>query len=192
MSQAEVWILDGWLGSPWRLQPLARHLNRAGLPCRLWDYDSSGRSSFQSLATDLAFALKDGTAPIRLVGFSMGGIVIRTALLEHPQLPVHRAVFLNSPHQGTLWAHLGYHPALRDLRPNTPFLQALNRQPLPIPHLNVWCPGDTVVVPSHRSRLPGATRERLCLPPIHPWPLLSPNLHREVASFLQTENAAFS
>src|SRR5690606_31218862 len=99
-------LLDGWLGSSWRLEPMRRHLEPVSGPARIWHYDTSGRKALDEIASGLLDHLKELNQPVHLVGFSMGGIVIREALRQQPDLSVISAAFLHSPHQGTVLARL--------------------------------------------------------------------------------------
>lgn len=188
MKECTTWLLDGWLGSPWRLSRMQHNLSRTPGSCRIWNYDTSGGSSLETLARSLSVDLSASPVPVHLVGFSMGGIIIREALRQNPTLPVRRIVCLNSPHHGTAPALLLSRPALKELRPGSPFLQRLNSQPCPVPFLNVWCPGDLVVIPGWNARHPEADEEICSWMPAHAWPLLSADLQRTIASFLTSQS----
>ena len=151
----------------------------------VFDYDNSGRVPQRELGRRLAAFVRAQGGPVNLVGFSMGGVVIRSALLEAPDLPVRRAVFLNSPHHGSVLAPaMGFLPGVRDLIPNSPFLRAIEAAPWRTPSLCVWCPGDLMVVPGSNARWKRATAELRCDVPAHIWPLVSQRITDRVVAFL--------
>jgi len=186
MKVFTTWLLDGWLGSPRRLARLQRNLSPTPGSCRIWNYDTSGHSSLESLALNLSSELAASPDPVNLVGFSMGGIVIREALRQNPALPVRSITCLNTPHHGTAPALFLSRTALRELRPGCPFLQRLNNTRCPVPFLNLWCPGDLVVIPGRNARHPEADEEICSWMPAHVWPLFSGDLHRTIKSFLDS------
>lgn len=191
MKQPPILLLDGWLGGPQRLERMRRNLEAMGSgECRIWEYDTSGRQSISTLASGLVRAIRSGNREVCLVGFSMGGLVVREALRQDPDLPVQRVACLNSPNQGTWLAYGLPLPALREMRPNSPFLGCLNGAPCPVPLLNVWCPGDLIVVPGLNARLARASAERCCLVPAHVWPLFSREFHRVIAAFFNQNTAS--
>ena len=130
-----------------------------------------------------------------LLGHSQGGIIIRT-MLQHGlggDLPVHKCVFLSSPHQGT-WAGLlavphkgvraaaGWLPYIGrvqgesglQLLPGSAFLRALNARPLPadIQFYSVHYALDPMIWPPTNAILPYPTAENHYVPKIgHAQPL---------------------
>jgi triacylglycerol lipase len=179
-----TWILDGFWGNHSRFENLRRRLHQAVGPARIWAYDNRGTVPIQELARTLARDLLQSPEPVSLVGYSMGGLVIRAALAAQPSLPVRSTVFLNTPHAGT-WTALALPlPATRQMRPGSPFLRELDAAPWNLPALAVWCPADAMVVPGHSARWPRASHFIRSDVPAHVWPIYSPSLHREVARFL--------
>jgi pimeloyl-ACP methyl ester carboxylesterase len=179
-------LMDGWCGNHRRLERLRRQV--AGGPgAEIWPYDSSGRTSLETLGADLAAFLRSGGEPFHALGYSMGGLVLREAMRQAPELPLARAVFLHTPHQGTWAAHLRDLPALREMRPGSAFLRRLAVTPWTRPALNLWCPGDLVVVPGWRARWSAAHQEERCDLPAHAWPLVAPGIHRRIAAFLHQD-----
>jgi len=166
------------------MRGLQRCLLAAGCPhVDVFTYDASGRVRFDVLGGQLAERIRSGDGPVNLVGFSMGGLVIRAALCEDPQIPLRRAVFLNTPHQGSKMAFLPLE-GVRQMRPGSAFLRRLHAQPWGVPTLAMWCPGDMMVVPGSSARWERATRTLQSGVPIHVWPLFSRSVHAEVAKFL--------
>ncbi len=178
-------LLDGWCGWPRRLAAFQNSLARLGLAPEVFEYEASGFTPLEALGERLAKRVREGRGPVNLIGFSMGGIVARTARLLDPSLPIHRAAFIHSPHYGSLLAHLlPFLPAMRQMRLNSGFLRRLNEVPWPEPTLCVWCPGDLMVVPGASARWNGAAEHLRCDVPAHVWPLFSRTIQERVARFL--------
>src|ERR671912_1439950 len=95
-------ILDGIFGRPRRFGRLRDTIERSCGRAIIHPYDCTGRTPFEALARQLADAVRAAGTPVNLVGYSMGGIVIRSAHLLDPALPIRRAAFLNSPHAGSV------------------------------------------------------------------------------------------
>ena len=183
-ADVEIIIVDGIWGVDWDLGPLCHRL-RGVAPTRIWHYDNSGLSSLEKAGAALAAKLKAVHRPFFLVGFSMGGLVIREAMRQSPGLPLRKAVFLNSPHSGSLLAYLLPLPVCREIRPNSAFLRRLNASAWNYPTMVTWCPGDLMVVPGESARWTKATFAIHCSVPAHIWPLVSPAIQRSVADFLK-------
>jgi hypothetical protein len=173
-------LLDGWKGSHHRLERLRRAVGGS-----IWPYENSGHTSIVHLAEDLAAHLRTFDCPIQAVAYSMGGLVLREALRQQPDLPLERAVFLHTPHQGTWAAHCLTGAALQEMRPGSAFLHRLNQAPWTFPALNVWCPGDLVVIPGWNARWAKAADEVRYDLPAHIGPIYSHRLHWTIRAFLE-------
>jgi len=69
-----------------------------------------------------------GSTKVDLVGHSMGGLVIRSYLTgDDAKTKVRRVVTLGSPHQGSKLAVFGVGRAVKEMVPNSAFLDDLNR-----------------------------------------------------------------
>ena len=79
-------ILDGIWGSHSRWERLRSRIAADVGPCTIWRYDNSGRTSIESLGSALASELHRMNVPVNLVGYSMGGLVIREAFRQMPGL----------------------------------------------------------------------------------------------------------
>ncbi|MET0863666.1 MAG: alpha/beta fold hydrolase [Nakamurella sp.] len=72
-----------------------------------------------------------GSTGVHLIGHSMGGLVVRTAVQTGGLADqVTTAVTIATPHRGTGFAHLLPGPAARQLRPDSEFLAWLGDQPV--------------------------------------------------------------
>lgn len=177
-------ILDGWLGNGRRFEGLRRRLEGAGMRASIWLYNNTGRRELGEVAEALAVELGEGEVPVHVVGYSMGGLVVREALRQRPELPVASATFIHVPHGGTQLARVLPLPGVKQLQPGHPFLERLKGQRWPWRTLNIWCPGDLMVVPGWRSRWEGAGRNAVCRVPAHVWPIYSAYWHQEICRFI--------
>lgn len=188
-SDMDIFIVDGIFGTRWDLMPLQRRLNREVAPSRIWRYDNSGRTSLETAAARLAAGLRATGRPFCLVGFSMGGLVIREAMRQAPDLPLRKAVLMHAPHSGSLLAHLLPLPACREMRPGSAFLRRLDAAEWDHPTLVTYNEADLMVVPGESARWSKATHVIHSSVPAHAWPLVSPSLHRSVVKFLASDEA---
>lgn len=183
-GQVRTVILDGLWGWHTRWEPLRRKIEAGVGPCQIWHYDTTGFVSIEAMGRKLADDLRGLDGPFRLVGYSMGGIVIREAMRQAPELQLQRAVLLNSPHSGTIVAHLLPISACKEMRPGSAFLRRLDAAPWEYPTMVSWCPADLTVVPGHSARWQRATHFVRCDFPWHDWPVISGGIHRSVIEFL--------
>jgi len=183
-------ILDGFLSRPRRWEPLRRAVESRVGPAEIFRYDSSGMPKFESLAIKLIDRIRAIDQPVNLIGFSMGGLVIRTACLLAPDLPVRRAAFLNTPHGGSILAWLAPLGGIRQLRPGSELLHKLRVQPWTIPTLVVWNPLDTAVIPPRNTRWKtGYASEAVCTVPIHVWPIFSTKIREQIICFIDSDGS---
>lgn len=180
-----TYILDGIWGSHSRWEILRRRIEKTVGPCRIWRYENSGRTSLEAEGGRFREELTVTGGPFNLIGYSMGGLVIREALRGAPALPVRRAVFLHCPHNGSLAAHGLSLAACREMRPGSNFLRRLDKVAWNIPTLATWCALDVMVVPGRSARWVHATVTLQSYVPVHTWPVLSPGIHSAVARFLR-------
>ncbi len=110
--------------------------------------------------------------PFDLIGFSMGGIVSRYYVQRLGGLDrVQRFITISSPHNGTLTAHLSQRPGCMQMRPNSPFLNDLNRDARMLEKLNftsIWTPMDLMIVPATSSQLQVGRNVQVNVP-LHSW-----------------------
>lgn len=126
-----------------------------------------------------------GVAQIRLVGHSMGGLVIRAYLHRYGATRVHRVVTLGSPHQGVYvkrdMMRIGEN--VRQLRVNSSWLkslQTLETEPCPAPITSIWSPDENIILPQDSSLLRYPNARNISLPGIgHNALLFSPSVWKE-------------
>jgi len=181
----EIILVDGFQGSFWDLDLLRNRLAGGVAPTHIWRYNNTGFLSLEKAGAALVSELRTFHHPFDLVGVSMGGLVVREAMRQAPNLPLRKAVFLNSPHAGTIIAYLLPLRACREMRPGSVFLRRLNASAWNYPTMVTWCPGDLMVVPGVSARWAKATVAMPCRVPAHAWPLVSPAIQRAVVEFLK-------
>ena len=168
--------------------PLIRTLEQRGCRCFAPSLTpNDGSLGVDHLARQLAVQIDarfGRSAPVVLVGFSLGGIVTRDYVQRLAPLGRVKAVFLISPpNHGTLWASFA-HSRLNELGWNSCFLQALNQDEAAWQHIPVctyWTPFDLMIVPATSSLWPvGDTRMVLC--PLHPWMIRNSQLVKDVTT----------
>lgn len=180
-------ILDGFLGWHSRWEGLRQRVDREVGACRIWRYDTSGFVSIEKLSARLVAELRCLDTDFHLIGYSMGGIVIREALRQAPELRLKKTVLLHSPHGGTHMAHLLPLPAVKEMRPGSAFLRRLDKTEWTRPTLASWCPGDLMIVPGSSARWGKASHILQSPVPAHAWPIYSPRIHQSVVQFLNED-----
>ncbi|MFG0334940.1 MAG: esterase/lipase family protein [Maioricimonas sp. JB049] len=100
-----VIALHGLAGGCWTNWLLVRRLAADGFRVENWDYPSF-RCSIPGLVDGLAERFqrtvrKAEVDGVHVVAYSMGGIVMRALLHEHPDLPIDRMVMVAPPNQGS-------------------------------------------------------------------------------------------
>lgn len=116
MRETVVLLHGVWMPAAEMLM-MKRHLEAAGpFEASLFAYPSVRSTLDESSAALSAYVHGLGTAPVHLVGHSLGGIVALRALLDDASLPAGRLVCLGSPLRGSQAAQsLGSHALGRHL-----------------------------------------------------------------------------
>jgi hypothetical protein len=104
----------------------------------LWTSLSSVENMAAQLKADVMSALNRAKLgrgfpfKARLVAHSLGGMVVRVALLDsHFAKHIDKVVFLGTPHQGSPFYHFPLPRCLKDLSPNSRTMHRLVHEPLP-------------------------------------------------------------
>jgi triacylglycerol lipase len=96
--------------------------------------------------------------PFDLIGFSMGGIVSRYYIQRLGGIHrVQRFITISSPHNGTWTAYFYITAGTVQMRPNSDFLNDLNKDIHQLNQLNftsIWTPFDAMIIPANSSQLP--------------------------------------
>lgn len=122
---------------------------------------NTGRKGIDELAVMLKEFIDTHIAPaekINLVGFSMGGLVCRYYLQQLGGISrVHRMIFISTPHYGSVTAYVGLNKGIRQMRPQSAFLTALNQDFQTLQQIQVtslWTPYDLMVLPARSCHIP--------------------------------------
>jgi pimeloyl-ACP methyl ester carboxylesterase len=107
LPKTAVVLLHGLARSDKSVSRLKRHFEKAGYYTIAMNYPSL-RASVQENAEYLHEVLEslEGVEEIHLVGFSMGGIVVRQCLAAHEEPRLGRVVLIGTPNQGAELATL--------------------------------------------------------------------------------------
>jgi pimeloyl-ACP methyl ester carboxylesterase len=107
-------LLPGWGTSPTRLEPLAAALAGHGVDAHVWDYHPTG--TLTELGAGLLTRLaRLGSAPVHLVGHSLGGMIAAVAATDEPGR-VATVTTINTPWRGTWVSYTGSGRLARALR----------------------------------------------------------------------------
>ncbi|HET9948909.1 MAG TPA: alpha/beta fold hydrolase [Longimicrobiales bacterium] len=191
-----VVLVPGWFDTARDLASLRIRLLAAGRDevYALTFDDPTGGNRRHAAEIDSAVAevlAETGASRVDVVAHSMGGLAVRWYLRTHPDAPVRRAVFLASPHRGTLSAHLAWGDGSDEMLPGSPFLDTLNSGaalPEGLTAMTIRTPIDTHVVPGESATLPGVEDHEVCCP-THQGLLRDEEVFRLVLDFLERPGA---
>jgi hypothetical protein len=109
-------------------------------------------------------AAATGVPPV-VVAHSMGGLAVRAWLREPAHAArVHSVLTIATPHAGTALARFGFSKNTRQMRPGSPWLQALQRveaRSARPPFTCYFSHCDNIVLPASHAMLPGATNHHV-------------------------------
>lgn len=170
---------------------MRRYLEARGWCIYAWDLSpSNGSVPLEHLAQQLADRIKTQIPPDQtfdLLGFSMGGIISRYYLQRLGGLGrVRRFISIASPHQGTWMGYMRWNPGCEQMRPQSNFLQDLNRDWQVLEQVgftSLWTPFDLMIVPPTSSVLPVGRSIQIPVG-LHPWMLTDPRCLEQVARCL--------
>jgi len=129
-----------------------------------------------------------GVAPV-LLGHSMGGLAIRAWVARGGQAArFHRAITIGTPHRGTWIARHARTPNGREMRIDSPWLDALVRAEADRDHGRFtcfWGHCDNIVFPTRAATLPGADNRHIAQTP-HVAMAFHPEVIEELLRSLET------
>lgn len=96
-----------------------------------------------------------GAERITIVCHSMGGLAVRAYLRAHGHHAAKRVITIDTPHRGTLFAHLGRGHNARQMRRASEFVRELERDPEPLEFVCIASQHDNLIVPRDHQVLPG-------------------------------------
>ena len=192
-----VLLVPGWGDQAPDLEPFLIRFIEAGWPQSrvsvLTFRDPVG--SNEAHAEEVARAVETlqgltGTDRVDVVAHSMGGLAVRHYLQFHGGgEQVRRAVFLGTPHRGTVAAMLAWGDGGREMVPGSDFLNRLNEGdtvPSGVEALAIRTPVDLRVIPGSSAMLPGARNLEICCP-THPGMVDDDDIFLAVAGFLRAD-----
>ncbi|MEM8504623.1 MAG: alpha/beta fold hydrolase [Cyanobacteria bacterium P01_D01_bin.1] len=132
---------------------------------------NNGDAPLEALSHQLASFIDSKLLPhqrFNLLGFSMGGLVSRYYVQQLGGLGrVNKFVTVSTPHQGTLLALGSDRPGVRQMCPNSRFIQALNQNKdclKTLQFFSFWTPFDLLILPPWSSLLQIGQEQRLLIP----------------------------
>lgn len=192
-----VILVPGWSDHPRVLRRCREFLIEAGWPAgQVLCVDFSDRyGSNVDHADELAAAAtrlraEGGVDRVDVVAHSMGGLALRRYVQDGADT-VRTAIFVGTPHRGTMLAYLAWGRGGREMRPGSDFLRRLNAQPLPS-GIRAHClrtPIDSRVVPGSSAWLDGAACHTVRLP-THPRMMRHPRTLQLIRSILEDSTPA--
>lgn len=157
-----VVLVHGIYDTEVKFNTMKRYLTKLGWSVHCLNLKpNNGDSHLEYLAEQVANYINNMFAseqPIDLIGFSMGGLVTRYYLQRLGGInKVHRYISISAPNNGTLTAYTLPRPGVKQMRPNSKFLQDLNQDIKDsLSQINVtviWTPYDLLIVPPNSSQI---------------------------------------
>lgn len=155
---------------------------------------NDGSCSLKVLAAQVDHAARNllqttGAPKIDLVGFSMGSLVSRYWLQRLGGKDyTRRFISISGPHAGTWTAHLSGKPGIREMRPQSAFLQDLEADPHPFGDVDVhvlFTPLDLMIVPAKSSLLEHAKSTEAIPVVLHPLMLSDARVLSKICELLK-------
>ncbi len=177
-ERVPVLLVPGWGDQASDLEPARQWLLQEGWTearVQALSFDDPWGSN-ESNAREVARAVESlqgltGAGRVDVVAHSMGGLALRYYLsFEEGHERVRRAVFLGTPHRGTVAAMLAWGEGGRQMVPGSNFLNRLNANngvPEEVEALAIRTPVDLRVIPGSSAMLLGALNLEICCP-THP------------------------
>lgn len=162
-----VILVPGYGGGTGGLTTLAQALQSAGRTVVVADI-GDGHGDIDAYGTSVAALasslVAQGAGSVDIVGYSMGGLVARSAAAQAPEA-IRRIATIGSPHDGTATAALGAlvgdagscPTACQQMAPGSDFLDRLPVAGAADRWLSAWTAGDEVIRPAESSELAGAS-----------------------------------
>lgn len=192
-----VVLVHGFLDTGHVFDRIARTLEQQGCRCftpTLLPKDgSSGIDDLTGKLSAQIDARLGRKARFFMVGFSMGGLVVRDYVQNTSDRRRVRGVFLVSTgSRGTLWAWFSPNAHQREMASGSAFLRALNADDSAwrtVPVHAYWTPLDLMIVPSVSTRWPeGKTTRVLCV--LHRWMVRNEFVIADIATRIKALSAA--
>ncbi len=158
-GQPPVMLVHGYRCNSGLWWWMAARLRAAGFTVEAIDLEPALASIdrfAEQLHNRIEAVLQDtGSAKVRIVTHSMGGLVARAYLRRYGTAKVGKLITLACGHHGTRIARLGLGQNAREMEPGSAWLAALE-EPVPVPSVTVWAAQDNFIAPQTSSHLSGA------------------------------------
>lgn len=145
-----------------------RRLERDGFPVFTVTFPGLGLQDLQTSGATLSDRVDEvleatGRDQVKLVGHSLGGLVIREMVQNRGEADrVSACATLGTPHRGTITSLLALlRPACRQMMPGSSYLRGLEDEPLDVPFVNVYSARDSLVVPYGNAIFEPAENHRI-------------------------------
>jgi triacylglycerol lipase len=196
-TSVPVLLVPGWFDTGRDLAALRIRLRAAG-----WEHvetltfrqrTGSNRdhaAEIDSVVTQMLTST--GADEVDIVAHSMGGLATRWYLKTRTQARVRRAVFIASPHRGTLSAMLAWGAGSDEMLPRSEFLDSLNQGsavPPGVEAITIRTPIDTHIFPAASATLPDIPDHTVCCP-THAGLIRDEKVFRLVSEFLEEGEGA--
>jgi triacylglycerol lipase len=186
-----VVLVHGFLEKGTAFRHMKRRLEAHGFQCLVPKLrPSDGRGGLDALAAGLKQDIDAAFGPdqpIRVIGFSMGGVVSRYYLQELGGAARCEKFFtISSPHNGTHAAWLYPSKGVEQMRPGSPFLKDLEKSTGNLgdmPVVSYRTPLDLIILPASSSIWDRAVNQQYPVL-LHPMMLTSDQLLKDLESRL--------
>ncbi|EAZ92266.1 esterase/lipase family protein [Crocosphaera chwakensis] len=157
-----VLLIHGIYNTSAKFNIMANYLTNLGWSVhRLSLKPNNGDGHLEHLAQQVHDYINDNfenNQPIDLIGFSMGGLVTRYYLQRLEGIKrVQRYINISTPNYGTITAYVLPNPGIKQMRPNSQFLQDLNKDiETTLNKIDVtviWTPFDVMIFPASSSKI---------------------------------------
>jgi pimeloyl-ACP methyl ester carboxylesterase len=132
-DRPRVLIAHGWIGRSGQMRPLARHLAAAGFETTILAYPTAVAPFSRAVEIALLAAGAGGSSALHLIGYSLGGLVMRALAAEKPP-GLASLLLIGTPNAGSRLADFACKiaptPALRRLSTSAPELPVVSGIPV--------------------------------------------------------------
>lgn len=195
----KVVLVHGWLetGLSWDL--MKKHLEKQQIGCQVVKLTpADARGGLEKLSQQLKVQIENvhgNDQRISIIAFSMGGLVSRHYLQELGGAErCDQLITISSPHHGTAAAYLYPSKGVKQMRPNSKFLQKLEKsedQLGDMPLVSYHSPLDLVILPAKNSHWDRAANISYMVP-LHPMMVTSQRVIKNISKRLLEVHAAKS
>ena len=189
VSKGKVVLLHGIFDTRIGMHPLRKAIVANGYECLVPSLKPvDGRKGLEPMARqlrDLIEAEWGENAEFSIVAFSMGGLISRYYLQELDGARHCQGLYtIATPHNGTYMAYLYPGRGARQMRPESPFLESLQKsghiyEDFEVPTTSYRSPLDVVMLPLKSPRWPQGDNVHFWSP-IHPALLWEKRLHADL------------